>query len=87
MILCFKKELIRKKNATHRLWRRPFVTPFVTPLCICRYTKKVYDEYPWTQAVPDDPPQRYPQYPQNDAENTPENTPKDFLFKAPRTDF
>ena len=32
---------------------------------LCRYLKKVADEYPWTQVVPDDPvtpntPKRYP---------------------------
>ena len=49
---------------------------------LCRYSKKVADEYPWTQAVPDDPHTVTPNTP-NDAQNT----PKDFLFKAHRKDF
>ena len=29
----------------------------------------------------------YPQYPPNDAQITPKNTPEDFLFRAPQKDF
>ena len=47
-----------------------------------RYSKKVADEYPWTQVVPDDPHSVTPIPP-----NYTQNTPKDFLFKAPRKDF
>ena len=39
------------------------------------YSKKVADEYPWTQAVPDDPHSVSP-IPSNDAQSTPKNTPQ-----------
>ena len=45
------------------------------------YSTKVADEYPWTQLVPDDP-QSVSTIPSNDAQSTPKNTPKNFLFKV-----
>ena len=48
---------------------------------LCRYSKKVADEYMWTQFLTT--PQRCPPIPPNDAQNT----PKDLLLKAPRKDF
>ena len=47
---------------------------------LCRYSKKVPDEYPWTvgtQAVPDNPHSVSPQYPQM-MPKVPQNTPKGF---------
>ena len=44
------------------------------------YSKKVADEYPWTQAVPDDPHSVSP-IPSNDAQSTPKNTPKTSYLK------
>ena len=45
---------------------------------LCRYSKKVSDEYSWTQTVPDDPHMTaLPPIPPIDAQIT----PKDFLFE------
>ena len=45
------------------------------------HSKKVADEYPWTQAALDDP-QSVSPIPSNDAQSTPKIPPKNLLFKV-----
>ena len=56
---------------------------------LCRYSKKVADEYPWTQAVPDDPhsvspntPQIMPKVPPKKPPKTSYQRPPEMIFKV-----